>query len=117
MKKHRCLVRVVLLLMVTTFALTCAMPAGAQFICAGSTDGSTGLGPQSATAAGSPGNVACGTSANASGASISNTAAGASANASGDNSANYHNVQLNGSFAYGFRENMAGGRAGLRFGF
>ena len=29
----------------------------------------------------------------------------------------YHNVQLNGSFAYGFRENMAGGRAGLRFGF
>jgi len=29
----------------------------------------------------------------------------------------YRNVQLNGSFAYGFRENMAGGRAGLRFGF
>jgi autotransporter adhesin len=29
----------------------------------------------------------------------------------------YHNVQLNGSFAYGFRENIAGGRAGLRFGF
>jgi hypothetical protein len=29
----------------------------------------------------------------------------------------YHNVQLQGSFAYGFRENMAGGHAGLRFGF
>jgi hypothetical protein len=29
----------------------------------------------------------------------------------------YKNVQLNGSFAYGFRENMAGGHAGLRFGF
>ena len=29
----------------------------------------------------------------------------------------YQNVQLNASFGYGFRENMAGGRAGLRFGF
>jgi hypothetical protein len=29
----------------------------------------------------------------------------------------YHNIQLQGSFAYGFRENMAGGHAGLRFGF
>ena len=29
----------------------------------------------------------------------------------------YRNVQLQGSFAYGFRENMAGGHAGLRFGF
>jgi hypothetical protein len=29
----------------------------------------------------------------------------------------YHNVQLQASFAYGFRENMAGGHAGLRFGF
>ncbi len=29
----------------------------------------------------------------------------------------YKNVQLQGSFAYGFRENMAGGHAGLRFGF
>jgi len=26
-------------------------------------------------------------------------------------------MQLHGSFAYGFRENMAGGQAGLRFGF
>ena len=29
----------------------------------------------------------------------------------------YRNVQLQGSFAYGFRENMAGRHAGLRFGF
>ena len=29
----------------------------------------------------------------------------------------YHHMQLHGSFAYGFRENMAGGQAGLRFGF
>ena len=29
----------------------------------------------------------------------------------------YRNVQLQGSFAYGLRENMAGGHAGLRFGF
>jgi len=29
----------------------------------------------------------------------------------------YRNMQLHGSFAYGFRENMAGGQAGLRFGF
>jgi hypothetical protein len=29
----------------------------------------------------------------------------------------YHNMQLQASFAYGFRENMAGGHAGLRFGF
>ena len=29
----------------------------------------------------------------------------------------YRNVQLNGSFAYGFAENMPGGRVGLRFGF
>src|SRR5262245_56316432 len=29
----------------------------------------------------------------------------------------YHNVQLNGSFAYGFRENMTGGSTGVRFGF
>ncbi len=28
----------------------------------------------------------------------------------------YHNMQLQGSFAYGFRENMAGGHAGFRFG-
>ena len=29
----------------------------------------------------------------------------------------YKNVQLQGSFAYGFRANMPGGHAGLRFGF
>jgi len=29
----------------------------------------------------------------------------------------YHNVQLQAGFAYGFRENMAAGHAGLRFGF
>src|SRR5262249_33018429 len=29
----------------------------------------------------------------------------------------YKNVQANASFAYGFRENMGGARAGLRFGF
>ena len=31
-----------------------ALPAQAQFICAGSSDGSTGLGPQGASATGSP---------------------------------------------------------------
>jgi hypothetical protein len=29
----------------------------------------------------------------------------------------YRNVQLQGSFAYGFRANTPGGHAGLRFGF
>jgi hypothetical protein len=29
----------------------------------------------------------------------------------------YHNVQLNGSFGYGFTDSLPGGRVGLRFGF
>jgi trimeric autotransporter adhesin len=63
--------------------------AHAQFICAGSSDGSTGLGPQGATASGSATAVACGTNANAQGTSGSaNTAFGFGANALGGSSSN-----------------------------
>lgn len=68
-------------------AFTLAQPVQAQFICAGSANGSTGLGPQGASATGSPLNVACGSNANANGTgnngNSSNTAYGFSANASG----------------------------------
>src|SRR2546425_828326 len=100
--KHRFrLLRVALL--AATLGLIFAMPAQAQFICAGSADGTTGFGAQGATADFSKNNVACGSNANASssgpGSLSGNTAFGSQADAHGLNSNNV---------ASGFQANASG---------
>src|SRR5215472_2551295 len=75
-------VRLTLAALLVTSGFIWLPAAQAQFICAGSADGSTGLGPQGASATGGV-NVACGTNANAQGAISTNTALGSNANASG----------------------------------
>ena len=88
-KKQVCRLRTALWLGVIAAGLACATTAQAQFICGGSADGSTHWG----------------TFQGENGAALSGAVR------------IYHNVQLQAGFAYGFRENMAGGHAGLRFGF
>src|SRR5260370_40623616 len=80
--------RIVVFALVVAVGCVLALPAEAQFICAGRVDGATAFGPQGASAAGSTNNVACGTNANASGAGSGNTAFGNGTNASGAGSQN-----------------------------
>src|SRR5215469_9266983 len=89
LNRHFCGVRLALMVVIAMIVFTFATPARAQFICAGSADGSTGLGPQGASATDIRA-VACGSSANASGTSGGNAAFGFNANADahGDGSVN-----------------------------
>lgn len=72
-------VRAVLFVVTVTIGVILAIPAEAQFICAGSADGATLLGAQGATATGASA---------ANGAGGSNTSSGFFAHASGDGSFN-----------------------------